>query len=57
MDYCEEMKQAIKDAIISKYGKLDDMGCYSGNAWLSTEEIYTLICETLDDNDYMFLED
>ena len=57
MDYCEEMKQAIKDAIMRKYGKIDDCGCYSGNDWLSTEDIFNLVCETIDENNYMFLED
>ena len=56
MNYAEDMKQAIREAIIARYGKIDSLGCYSGKDWLSTEDIYELVCDIIDENDYMFEE-
>ena len=57
MDYASEMKECIKEAIERKFGKIDDMGCYCGNGeWMSTESMFELVCEIIDDNNYMFVE-
>lgn len=57
MEYAREMKDAIKEAIEKKFGKIDDCGCYSYNGeWMSTDSIFELICDVIDDYDYMFLE-
>lgn len=57
MEYANEMKEAIKEAIIKKFGEIDDCGCYKWNgAWMSTESIFELVCDVIDDYDYMFEE-
>ena len=57
MEYAKEMKEAIKEAIVKKFGEIDDGGCYMYNGeWLSTESMFDLICDVIDDNDYMFYE-
>ena len=57
MEYADEMKEAIREAIERKFGKIDDCGCYSDNGeWMSTKSMFELICDTIDDNDYMFVE-
>ena len=57
MDYANEMKNAIKEAIEKKFGEIDDCGCYKRNGeWMSTESMFELICDTIDENDYMFVE-
>ena len=57
MEYANEMKNAIKEAIERVFGKIDDFGCYKRNGkWMSTESMFELICNTIDENDYMFIE-
>lgn len=57
MEYANEMKEAIREAIEKAFGKIDDCGCYSDNGkWMSTQSMFELICDTIDDNDYMFVE-
>ena len=59
MTYAEQMKKAIREAIERKFGKINDFGCYSGNTyeWLSTESIFELVCDTIDDDDWFFIDD
>lgn len=59
MNYAEQMKEAIKEAIEEKFGKINDCGCYSGigGEWLSTESIFEIVCNAIDDNDWLFIEE
>ena len=58
MDYANDMKNAIKEAIEEVFGSIDDCGCYKRNgSWLSTESMFELICNVINENDYMFCED
>lgn len=58
MEYAKQMKEEIKEAIERVFGEIDDCGCYRYNgAWLSTESILEIVFETIDYNDYMFMED
>lgn len=56
MKYTDELKDAIKKAIEKAYGKIDDSGCYCNGKWMSTENIFKLISNVIDDNDYMLKE-
>ena len=57
MEYANEMKEVIREAIERMFGKIDDCGCYSDNGeWMSAKSMFELICDTIDDNDYMFVE-
>lgn len=53
----EAMKETIRKAIERKYGEIDDRGCYKNDRWFSLEAIIELINETIDDNDYMFIDE
>lgn len=58
MNYADEMKEAIREEIERVFGEIDDCGCYKHNGeWFSTERMFELICDVIDNNDYMFLED
>jgi hypothetical protein len=48
------MKDAIREAIEKKFGKIDNSGCYSNGSWMSTECIFELVCDVIDDNEYLF---
>jgi hypothetical protein len=56
MEYANEMKNAIKEAIENVFGEIDDCGCYNNGEWMSTESMFELICNVIDDNDYMFID-
>lgn len=57
MEYANEMKEAIKEAIERTFGEIDDCGCYKHNGrWMSTESMFELICNVIDANDYMFID-
>lgn len=56
MEYANEMKDAIKEAIERMFGEIDDSGCYNNGSWMSTESMFELVCNVIDDNDYMFIE-
>lgn len=56
MEYANEMKDAIKEAIERVFGEIDDCGCYNNGNWMSTESMFELVCNVIDDNDYMFIE-
>ena len=58
MSYAEQMKEAIKEAIEREYGKLNDFGCYSGETerWLSTERLFDVVSNAVDENDWLFDE-
>ena len=56
MDYAQQLKDAIKQSIEQRHGEISDRGCYSGNAWLSTEDILNLVCDVIDANGYMFVD-
>lgn len=57
MEYANEMKNAIKEAIERVFGEIDDCGCYKRNGeWMSTESMFELICNTIDENNYMFID-
>lgn len=59
MNYANQMKEEIKNAIERAFGEINNLGCYSGETgnWLSTESIFELVCNTIDENDYLFDED
>ena len=58
MEYSNEMKNAIKEAIEKAFGKINDYGCYADNGkWMSTESMFELVCDVIDENDYMFCDD
>lgn len=57
MEYANEIKEAIKEAIERTFGEIDDCGCYKHNGrWMSTESMFELICNVIDANDYMFID-
>jgi hypothetical protein len=57
MKHSQQLKEEIKKAIEHRFGEINDYGCYSGKDWLSTERLFDLICNTIDENDYLFGED
>lgn len=56
MKYAQQMKEEIRKAIEHRFGEIDNLGCYSNGNWLSTESIFELVCNTIDENDYLFDE-
>jgi hypothetical protein len=59
MTYAKQMKEAIRGAIERKFGEISDSGCYSGigGEWMSTQRFFDLVCDTIDDNDWLFGDD
>ena len=58
MNYCEQMKQAIKEEMERVFGEINDCGCYKHNGqWFSTESVLNVVFDAIDNNDYLFLED
>jgi hypothetical protein len=53
----EELKNAIEIALIKRYGEINDLGCYKNGAWISTETILNLICEIINENENLFIEE
>lgn len=55
----KEIKETIREAIEKHYGELNDRGCYSGDTgeWLSTEAIFDIVCDALDEYDWCFEEE
>lgn len=48
----EQIKEIIKQALIDKYGEIDNYGSYCGKGnWLSTETVLTTICDAIDEAD------
>lgn len=52
------MKEILKNEIESKikevYGEIDDTGCYNNGEWMSLQRLYWLVCDAIDENDYLF---
>lgn len=58
MEYTNDIKEVFKEAIIKNFGEINNFGCCTQSGkWFSTESIFELICDTIDENDYLFLED
>lgn len=57
MEYANKMKSTIKETIEKVFGEINDRGCYNNGEWMSTESMFELICNVIDENDYMFVED
>ena len=53
----EELKNEIAKALIEAYGGIDDKGANIRGRWLSTNAIYTLICDVIDVNDSLFKDE
>jgi hypothetical protein len=53
----EELKNAIETALIKKYGSIDNLGCYNNGSWISTEIVFNLICEIINENEHLFIEE
>ena len=53
----EELKNAIETALIERYGKIDNLGCYNNGTRTSTEIIFNLICDIINKNEHLFIEE
>jgi hypothetical protein len=53
----EELKNAIEAALTKIYGNIDNLGCYNNGSWISTEAVFNLICETINENEHLFIEE
>lgn len=44
-----QLKEAIKAALERRYGELNDLGAYTNGNWLSTEKVFEIVCNVIDE--------